>query len=75
MPYIESHKFHADSDALAVLLTEARNDERKDRALAVSIRLQALVIHITQKEMGSKEIVELIRREAVRYENESQELH
>jgi hypothetical protein len=35
-------------DMLAVLLTDAKK-ERKDRALAVSIRLEALAIHISTK--------------------------
>lgn len=41
--------FNTDSDALAVLLTDAKKEERKDRALAVSIRLEALAIHITKE--------------------------
>ncbi|PTA83672.1 hypothetical protein C9415_28590, partial [Kluyvera sp. Nf5] len=31
----ESRSFSTDSDALAVLLTDAKKEERKDRALAV----------------------------------------
>ncbi|HIB5643512.1 TPA: DUF2732 family protein [Klebsiella pneumoniae] len=57
------------------LLNEARKEERKGRALAVSIRLEALATHIANKEMSGKEAAELLRREATRYENESQELH
>ena len=45
------------------------------RALAVSIRLEALAIHITKEGMNGKEAAELLRREATRFENESQELH
>lgn len=57
------------------LLTQARTEERKDKALAVSIRLEALAIVITRKEMSHKEVAELLRQEAQRFENESQELH
>ncbi|HIB8991104.1 TPA: DUF2732 domain-containing protein [Citrobacter braakii] len=71
----ETRSFNTDSDALALLLTDAKKEERKDRALAVSIRLEALAIYITQKGMNSTEAAELLRREATRYENESQELH
>ena len=71
----ETRNFEADSDALTVLLTAAKNEERKDRALAVSIRLESLAIHITQKGLNGKEAAELLRREAARFENESQELH
>jgi len=71
----ETRNFTADNDALTVLLTAAKNEERKDRALAVSIRLESLAIHITQKGLNGKEAAELLRREAVRFENESQELH
>lgn len=71
----ETRNFTADNDALTVLLTAAKNEERKDRALAVSIRLESLAIHITQKGLNGKEAAELLRREAARFENESQELH
>ncbi|HBK8298170.1 TPA: DUF2732 family protein, partial [Salmonella enterica subsp. enterica serovar Typhimurium] len=54
---------------------EAKKEERKDRALAVSISLEALAVHITNADMTGKEAAELLRREATRYENESQELH
>ena len=71
----EPRSFNTDSDTLAVLLTDAKKEERKDRALAVSIRLEALAIHITNEGMNGKEAAELLRREATRFENESQELH
>ncbi|TCW51778.1 uncharacterized protein DUF2732 [Phytobacter diazotrophicus] len=71
----ESRSYSTDSDALAVLLTDAKKEERKDRALAVSIRLEALAIHITRECMSGAEAAELLRREATRFENESQELH
>ncbi|ENZ5474760.1 DUF2732 domain-containing protein [Enterobacter hormaechei] len=75
MRITETRCFNTDSDALAVLLTDAKKEERKDRALAVSIRLEALAILITKEEMSGTEAAELLRREATRYENESQELH
>lgn len=65
----------ADDDVLASLFKEARKEERKDRALAVSIRLEALAVHITNSDMTGKEAAELLRREATRFENESQEVH
>ncbi|HCL5593195.1 DUF2732 domain-containing protein [Enterobacter cloacae] len=71
----EIRSFNTDSDALAVLLTDAKKEERKDRALAVSIRLEALATHIANKGLNGIEAAELLRREATRYENESQELH
>lgn len=71
----QPRSFSTDSDALTVLLTDAKKEERKDSALAVSIRLEALAIHITKEGMSGKEAAELLRREATRFENESQELH
>lgn len=65
----------ANDDVLTTLFKEAKKEERKDRALAVSIRLEALAIHITKEGMSGTEAAELLRREAARYENESQELH
>lgn len=75
MRNIENRNIKADSDALAVLLTAAKKEERRDRALAVSIRLEAIAAHAVNCGMNGIEVVELIRREAMRYENESQELH
>lgn len=71
----ENHKFEAENTALVSLLNKAKNEERKDRALAVSLRLEALAVHITREDMDGKEAAELLRREATRFENESQELH
>ncbi|BBW84772.1 DUF2732 family protein [Klebsiella pneumoniae] len=75
MQNIETRQFKVDKDALAVLLDEAKSEERKGRALAVSIRLEALATHITNKGLSAIEAAELLRREATRYENESQDLH
>ncbi|AZJ02977.1 DUF2732 domain-containing protein [Klebsiella quasipneumoniae subsp. similipneumoniae] len=75
MQNIETRNFEADNDVLVSLLNKAKNEERRDRALAVSIRLEALAIHIAREGLNGVEAAELLRREAVRYENESQELH
>lgn len=63
------------TDLLLEVIGIAKREERKGRALAVSIRLEALVTHIANKGMSAIEAAELLRREATRYENESQELH
>ncbi|MDD1949046.1 DUF2732 domain-containing protein [Klebsiella variicola] len=63
------------TDLLLEIIGVAKREERKGRALAVSIRLEALATHIANKGMSSIEAAELLRREATRYENESQELH
>lgn len=75
MQNIETRNFEADNDVLVSLLNKAKNEERRDRALAVFIRLEALAIHIAREGLNGVEAAELLRREAVRYENESQELH
>jgi Tfp pilus assembly PilM family ATPase len=75
MRNIEIHKFDAATEALAAVITKARIEERKDRALAVSERLVELAVHVYQKGLSSVEAADLIRREAERYQNESQELH
>lgn len=67
--------FVAESDPLMAVIDIAKREERKGRALAVSIRLEALATHIANKGMSALEAAELLRREATRYENESQELH
>lgn len=70
-----SNVFLAESDPLMAVIEIAKKEERKGRALAVSIRLEALAVHITNKRMTCFEVAELLRGEAARYENESMELH
>ncbi|ARI07712.1 MULTISPECIES: DUF2732 family protein [Klebsiella] len=60
-----------DDAGLFQLFNETRLDERKSCAFAVSIRMEALAIHILQKEMTGVEAAELLRREVARYEAES----
>lgn len=67
--------FVTESDPLMAVIDIAKREERKGRALAVSIRLEALATHIANKGLNGIEAAELLRREATRYENESQELH
>ncbi|CAH3498780.1 DUF2732 family protein [Enterobacter hormaechei] len=67
--------FAAESDPLMAVIDIAKREERKGRALAVSIRLEALATHIANQGLSGIEAAELLRREATRYENESQELH
>ncbi|CZV70959.1 DUF2732 family protein [Enterobacter cloacae] len=67
--------FVAESDPLMAVIDIAKREERKGRALAVSIRLEALATHIANKGLNGIEAADLLRREATRYENESQELH
>lgn len=67
--------FAAESDPLMAVIDIAKREERKGRALAVSIRLEALATHIANQGLSGIEAAELLRREATRYEYESQELH
>ena len=75
MRNIENRNFEIDQTALLSLLNKAKIEERKDRAIAVSILMDSLAVHILNKEMSAVEAAELLRSEAVRYANESQELH
>lgn len=75
MRNVETLKFDADTEALAAIITEARIEERKDRALVVSERLVEIALHVHQQGLSGVEAADLIRREAERYQNESQELH
>lgn len=60
-----------DDAGLFQLFNETRLDERKSCAFAISIRMEALALHILQKEMTGIEAAELLRREVTRYEAES----
>lgn len=74
MRNIETRNFKADEDALAVLLSKAKTEQRSDDALSVSIRLAALAIHSRKNEMSAAEIIELLDKEAERFEHQAQEL-
>ena len=75
MRNVETLKFDADTEALAAIITKARIEESKDRALVVSERLVEIALHVHQQGLSGIEAADLIRREAERYQNESQELH
>ncbi|MCT2388604.1 DUF2732 domain-containing protein [Erwinia pyrifoliae] len=75
MKYIETKEIPASDDAVLMLLNKARNEQRKDGALSVSIRLEAIAIHAQKKEMNAAEIIDLLRKEAERFQHAAQELH
>jgi len=60
-----------DDAGLFQLFNETRLDERKSCAFAVSIRIEALAIHILKEGMNGVEAAELLRSEVARYEAES----
>ena len=64
----------AGSDALVELLKKARLEEKKDQHLGFSLRLAALSIHAQKNEFSTAEVIELLRKEAERFEHSSQEL-
>ncbi|POD89685.1 DUF2732 domain-containing protein [Pectobacterium odoriferum] len=64
----------AGSDALASLLGKARLDEKKDQHWSFSQRLTALALHAQQKEYSASEVIELLRKEAERFEHSAQEI-
>lgn len=64
----------AGSDALVSLLAKARLDEKKDQHWSFAQRLAALALHAQQKEYSAAEVIELLRKEAERFENSSQEI-
>lgn len=67
--------YSSENDALNALLSAARHHERQGRALAVAERLAAMATHISRQGLNGIEAAELIRHEAQRYRDESQELH
>jgi hypothetical protein len=75
MRNIQTRNFIADEDSLSAMLNKAKTEQRSDDALSVSIRLAALAIHARQKEMSAVEIIELLDKEAERFENQAQEMH
>lgn len=75
MRNIQTRNYKADDEALSAMLNKAKTEQRSDDALSVSIRLSALAIHARQQELSAVEIIELLDKEAGRFENQAQELH
>ena len=75
MRNIQARNYKADDEALNAMLNKAKTEQRSDDALSVSIRLAALAIHARQQELSAVEIIELLDKEAGRFENQAQELH
>ncbi|WJV64599.1 DUF2732 family protein [Pectobacteriaceae bacterium CE70] len=74
MRNIETRKTDISAKGSLPLLNQARMDERSDQHFSVSIRLEALAIHIQKNGLSGKEAAELLRKEAVRFERSAQEL-
>lgn len=64
----------AGNNALLELMRNARLEEKKDQHFSFAMRLTSLTIHFQQKEYSAVEIIELLRKEAERFEHSAQEL-
>ncbi|MEI7367037.1 DUF2732 family protein [Pectobacterium sp. 1950-15] len=64
----------SDVDVLVSLLGKARLEEKKSQHYEFSQRLEALALHAQQKEYSAAEVIELLRKEAERFERSSQEI-
>lgn len=64
-----------DDAGINLLLTEARKEERRGRADVFAARLDTLADRITSRQLTHAEAAELLREEAVKIQNEAQEIH
>ncbi|EPK6501304.1 DUF2732 family protein [Klebsiella aerogenes] len=64
-----------DDAGLNLLLTEARKEERRERADVMAARLDSLAARIVSRQLNNTEAAELLRQEAVKIQNEAQESH
>ena len=64
-----------DDAGLNLLLTEARKEERRERADVMAARLDSLAARIVSRQLNNTEAAELLRQEAVKIQNEAQEIH
>ncbi|MFP1734042.1 DUF2732 family protein [Lonsdalea quercina] len=55
-------------------MTKTRLDERANQHFSMSVRLEALAIHIQQQGMDIHQAIDLLRKEAARFEHSAQEL-
>lgn len=56
-------------------LNDARLDERKNQAVAMSARLETIAMHLIQIKATGFGAVEVLRQEAERIQNEAWEIH
>lgn len=64
-----------DNAGLNQMLTDARMEERRARAVAIAARLDSLACHITSRQLNHVEAAELLRIAAENIQNEAQEIH
>ncbi|GKW23469.1 hypothetical protein PEC311524_10630 [Pectobacterium carotovorum subsp. carotovorum] len=64
----------ADNGVMLELMKNARLEEKKDQHFSFAMRLSALTVHFQQKGYSATEIIELLRKEAERFEHSAQEL-
>ena len=64
-----------DDAGLSLLLIEARKEERRGRADVMAARLDTLAARIVSRQLNHKDAAELLREEAVKIQNEAQEIH
>lgn len=71
-----------DDAGLNLLLTEARKEERRGsadvmaaRLDSLAARLDSLAARIVSRQLNHTEAAELLRQEAVKIQNEAQEIH
>lgn len=62
-------------EEIALLLAEARNNERLRCANIISVRLNALAALIATQRLEWCDAAELLRQEASHIDNQAQELH
>ncbi|EBV0456161.1 DUF2732 domain-containing protein [Salmonella enterica] len=64
-----------DDAGIYQLLTEARMEERRARAVVMATRLDNLASRITSRQLNHVEAAELLRVAAENIQNEAQEIH
>ncbi|HHG0806378.1 TPA: DUF2732 family protein [Klebsiella pneumoniae] len=64
-----------DDAGLNQMLTDARMEERRGRADVFAARLDTLAARIASRQLTHAEAAELLREEAVKIQNEAQEIH
>lgn len=57
---------------MVALLTKANQEGQKEKAFSVSIRMAALSIHIIKNQLSPEAAGELLMKEALKYEQQSQ---
>lgn len=71
MRHVETRVIEGEPSGMGVLFKAANMEGQRDKALAISVRLEALAIYVSEKQLPPAEVARLLLTEARKYEAQS----